>query len=89
MVTASFWFGKNVATISYVDATFEKSVKLAQEGDRAGLEMAKEFSNANKKDTMLEIKSQSADIKSLNSKQDLILDSLRTLQQQMFESRRR
>jgi hypothetical protein len=100
LVTASFWYGKNVATVEYVDAKHNQLVQMVKESiealtkyaDRVAIDartQAYDHSDMNKKDALAEVKAQSSDIKALGAKQDILLDTVRTIQNQMFEQRKR
>lgn len=98
LITASFWFSKNVATVQYVDSKHEEVLKIVKDSieslikyaDKVAVDAgnkAIDHSDSNKKDMMNAVTAQSSDIKALGAKQDILLDSVRTIQNRMFDIR--
>lgn len=89
VLAAMIMISKNIATIPYVDEKHKESMEHA---DKAAIEAKNQaFDRAEmvRKDIMGEIKSQSADIRAMGAKQDILLDSVKTIQQNIFETRKR
>ena len=86
---ASLNYTRSVATVPYVDEKIIQVMRYSDTKDEIVLQKSYDHADSNKKDMMIEIKSQGADVKTLSSKIDLLLESLRTLQSQMFDTRRR
>jgi hypothetical protein len=89
LVGFSFWFGKNVATIPYVDGRHKEAMEYVDARTIQVRDQAYDHADMNKKDLMGEIKAQGSDIKALGAKQDVMLDTVRVIQSQMFETRKR
>src|SRR6185437_1883997 len=82
IVSSSFWISKNVATVPYVDSKHEEALKFADK-------VASDHAEMVKKDMLAEIRAQGSDIKAMATKEDILLDSVRTIQNRMFEERKK
>jgi hypothetical protein len=104
LVGHSYWVGKNMATVDYVDQHHTEAMKYAEKlgienkayAEKLGIEnkvyadklyadvkqQAFDHSDLNKKDTSIRIEAFGAKI-------DLMLDTVKTIQSQIYESRRR
>lgn len=89
LVSNTYKLSQNIATTPYVDKRHEEALKYTELKSQQTLQSAFDHSDANRQAVMIEFKAQGSDIKALGAKQDILLDSVKSIQQQLYDTRRR
>ncbi len=79
-ISTTVWLTKNVATSSEIESGIETLRKYVDQKDNEILTKAYDHSDTNRRETLLKIEQMAGDVKSLSVKQDLMLDTLRSMQ---------
>jgi hypothetical protein len=104
MISQSYWVGKNMATVDYVDQRHTDAMKYSEKLGIENKAYAEKLSIDNKiysEKLYADLKQQAFDHSDLNKKDmsirieafgtklDLMLDTVKTIQSQMYDNRRR
>jgi hypothetical protein len=77
----AYTIATRIATVPYVDAKFEQGIKYTDGKTDQVLQSAIAHSDLNRQMMLTEIREQGADVKAIAAKQDILLDSVRALQE--------